>query len=116
MKKASIGLAIALSLVACKKKKDEENKEPAPPAPAVQEGSGSAAMAGSGSAAAEAPKTGKDLADVYVKCVGMLGDGKFDDFIAGCLAADYKGHDMDMGDISGADAIKGEFASLKKAF
>ena len=118
MKKLSIGLALALCVVGCKKKKEEETKEPAP-TPAVQEGSGSAAMAGSGSAAAapaEATMSGKDLADKYQKCVGMINDAKFDDFTANCVAADYKGHDMDMGDMSGADSIKGEFQSLKTAF
>ena len=119
MKKAAIGLVLAVSLVGCKKKKAEENKEPvgSATAPMTTEGSGSAAMAGSGSAAAaEAPLTGQALADKYQKCVGMIGDGKFDDFIGTCVSADYKGHDMDMGDMSGADAIKGEFTSLKTAF
>lgn len=118
MKKVSIGLALALCVVGCKKKKEEENKEPVP-TPAVQEGSGSAAMAGSGSAAAapaEATLSGKDLADKYQKCVGLINDGKFDDFTSTCVAADYKGHDMDMGDMSGADSIKTEFQSLKTAF
>lgn len=110
MKQLSIGLAIALSLGACKKKKESENKEPVgSSAPMVQESTGSGS-------AAEAPLTGKDLADKYVSCVGMINDGKFDDFTSSCVAADYKGHDVDMGDMSGADAIKNEFASLKKAF
>jgi ketosteroid isomerase-like protein len=109
MKNVSIGLAVALSLAGCSKKKASENKEPA--APMVQE-SGSAGSA----AAAEAPLAGKDLADKYTKCIGMINDGKFDDFTSQCVAADYKGHDVDMGDMNGADSIKNEFASLKKAF
>jgi predicted ester cyclase len=109
MKNVSIGLAVALSLGGCSKKKASENKEP--PAPMVQENTGSAT-----GSAAEAPLAGKDLADKYTKCIGMINDGKFDDFTSQCIAADYKGHDMDMGDMSGAESIKNEFASLKKAF
>jgi predicted ester cyclase len=120
MKKVSIGLAIALSVVACKKKKDSENKEPVgSSAPMVQEtGSGSAGamMAGSGSAAAEATLNGKDLADKYMKCVGLINDGKLDDFASTCVAADYKGHDMDEGDMSGVDALKTQFTAMRKAF
>ena len=99
MKNVSIGLAVALSLAGCSKKKATENKEPA--APMVQE-TGSAGSA----APAEAPLAGKDLADKYTKCVGMINDGKLDDFATTCVATDYKGHDMGGEDLSGADAIK----------
>ena len=115
MKKLSIGLVIALGLVGCKKKKEEENKEPAPMV--TETGSAGSAAAGSGSAAApEKPLTGAELATVYQKCVAMISDGKLDDFVSTCIAADYKGHDMDMGDMSGTDAIKNELASLRTAF
>jgi predicted ester cyclase len=118
MKKLSIGLAISLSLVACKNKKDAENKEPmGSSAPMVQEsGSAGATMAGSGSAAAEATLNGKDLADRYVKCVGMINDGKLDEFTSTCVAADYKGHDMDAEEMSGVDALKNQFTMMRKAF
>jgi predicted ester cyclase len=113
MKKVSIGLAIALGMTGCSKKKASENKEPVgSSAPMVQEGTGSA----TGSAAAEATLNGKDLADKYVKCIGMINDSKLDDFISTCLAADYKGHDVDMGDMTGGDSIKKEFEMVKAAF
>lgn len=112
MKNISIGLAIALSVAGCTKKKQSENKEP--PAPMVQE----TGSAGSATApAAEAPLAGKDLADRYLKCVGMINDNKVDDFVSQCLAADHKSHDMDGEDMSGgADQMKAGFAMIRKAF
>lgn len=119
MKKLSIGLAISLSLVACKKKKESENKEPVgSSAPMVQE-TGSAAMAGSGSAAAaaEAPLTGKDLADKYIKCTALVSDNKLDDFASQCIAAEYVGHMIDSGqDLKGPDAIKQQFQMVRGSF
>jgi predicted ester cyclase len=117
MKKLSIGLAISLSLVACKKKKDSENKEPVgSSAPMVQE-TGSAGSATAGSAAAEAPLTGKDLADKYIKCTGLVSDNKLDDFASQCIAAEYVGHMMDGGqDLKGPDAIKQQFQMVRGSF
>jgi predicted ester cyclase len=119
MKNLLIGVVLASSLVGCSKKKAEENKEP--PAAAPVENTGSGAMAGSAmagsatAAAAEKPMTGKDLADKYGKCVDMINAGKYDDFKSNCIAADYKGHEADEGDMT-AEQITGMFTGMKSAF
>jgi steroid delta-isomerase-like uncharacterized protein len=116
MKKLSIGLAISLSLVACKKKKDSENKEPAPMVQETGSAGSAGAMTGSAAAPAEATLNGKDIADRYLKCTGMINDGKLDDFASTCVAADYKGHDMDGQEMSGVDSLKAQFTAMRKAF
>jgi predicted ester cyclase len=117
MKNLLIGVVLATSLVGCSKKKAEENKEP--PAAAPVENTGSAAMAGSAAMTAppadEKPLAGKDLADKYGKCVGMINDAKYDDFKSNCIAADYKGHEADEGDMA-SDQIIGMFTGMKTAF
>ncbi len=113
MKNIAIGVTLALSVVGCSKKKPQENKEP--PAP-VEPTPGSAGSAGSATAAVEKPMTGKDLADMYLKCGQLIEAGKMDDFKATCVEADFTGHEMDQGDIKGADQLVGMFAAMRKGF
>ncbi len=114
-----------LAAAGCKKK-PKEGKAPPEGSGSAMAGSGSAgsgsAMAGSGSAgsggaaAPEAKLEGKALADKYLECTGYLNDKKYDDFKGKCVAADYKGHQMDGEDVTGVDALIEMFKTQAAAF
>ncbi|MBA3539722.1 MAG: ester cyclase [Deltaproteobacteria bacterium] len=72
--------------------------------------------AGSAEAPKETPKTGNDLAAKYTDCVGHINAGKFDDFKSQCIAADYKGHQVDAPVVASADDAINYFKGNRVAF
>ena len=94
--------ALGLALAAGCKKKEKDNKGTTPPT-----GSGSSTAVakpteGSGSAVAKpveppkpAPKTGKDLAQAFIDCGGIMNSGKWDDFAKQCIADGFVAHHAD---------------------
>jgi predicted ester cyclase len=61
----------------------------------------------------EKTMTGADLATKYQKCVGMINDGKFDDFKKDCVADEFTVHEYGQ-DMKG-DMVMGYFQAMKKA-
>lgn len=112
MMKATTSFALLAALIAsgCNKKKEEGTTQKSDPAmtPKTTE------------APAEppppAPLTGTALADKYKSCMGLVSDGKLDDFKKECLADDFVMHGMGMPDMKGADAVIGMMKDERTAF
>ncbi|MDQ3367230.1 MAG: ester cyclase [Myxococcota bacterium] len=122
LKQTGTVLVIALGLTAvgaCKKKKTEEGATTGGSA-MVNPAEGSAGMAtGSGSAAAPAqaaPKTGRELAAMYLECTNHLNQGTFDDFKKTCLGDGYVAHEAGRPDAVTADKMVAEMAEHRAAF
>lgn len=113
--------ALGLALAAGCKKKDKDN------AGTTTAGSGSSTAVtkpteGSGSAMAKpaeppkpTPKTGKDLAQVYLDCGAQMNAGKFDDFMKACAADSFVAHMADDKD-SKRDESAAEMKDMRAAF
>jgi steroid delta-isomerase-like uncharacterized protein len=61
------------------------------------------------------PKTGKDLAQVFIDCGNLLNAGKFDDFGKQCVAESFVNHEVGEKDTTGAELLP-QFQSMKTAF
>jgi predicted ester cyclase len=128
----SFALVGLIAVPACKKKADDSGAAPK----AADQGSGSAmgsgSTMGSGSAtgsgsqgmaqtqtppAAEAPKpkTGKELAEMYISCSGEISANKLDDFIKDCVDPSAVMHMADGPDAK-ADELKQHFTNMFTAF
>jgi steroid delta-isomerase-like uncharacterized protein len=125
-------LAVVLAVgaaAACNKKKSEEavdkggamGNTPANPPPSTggteQTTTGAKPTEGTKPTEKPTPKSGADLAAHYIECGKKIADKKIDDFKKDCVAADFKGHhvDMDMPD-STADTLLDEFKQMSAAF
>ncbi len=117
--RTTLAIALALGATAGCKKKEEAKVNETPGTLKTREGTKPA----TGSAAAKPPEpakvtplTGEALAKMYVECTAQINAGNFDGFQKACLAADYKGHDMDGMEIPSGDAVIGFFKDMKKGF
>ena len=122
----SFALAGLLAVPACKKKGEDSGAAPK----AADQGSGMASGSGSGMASgsqgmaqtqtppaqeAPKPKSGNELAEMYVTCAGKLSSNKVDDFMKDCLDPAVVVH-MAGGPDMKADDLKQHFASMFAAF
>src|SRR5262249_17765548 len=111
-------LAISLAVFGCKKKEEantasktaEGTSATAPTAPAPTTPPPAAAPAKA------TPKTGKDLAQVYLDCGAYITAGKLDDFKTNCVANDFVGHNDGMDDVKGSDAMIAHFKEMRTGF
>jgi predicted ester cyclase len=113
----TVALALgATTFVGCKKKdKPEGSQKP-------NEGSSTTPTPGSDTTkpppepVKQAPLAGADLAKKYQACVAMVNGGKFDDLKKDCVAADFKGHEMDDMEIPDPAALVAFFQMTKTGF
>jgi steroid delta-isomerase-like uncharacterized protein len=100
---AMLGLVPALALTASCKDKEPQPAGSAPQAP-PSEGSSPRPEP---PPAKPAPKTGQDLARVFIDCAALASAGKWDDYDKQCLAASFVGHHVDGEDVTREQILPG---------